>query len=186
MSYIVGLREQTLNFIMSLGFGFLIGVLYDIVRAVRMMVGSGKKAYMVFDIIYAVFAAIMTFVFTLVITNGSIMGYVIFGEILGFFIYYITFGVFAIKASDKITTFLRVFFKTVFKGICFPFKWTFVHLKRILGKISHKSRKKAEKAVKKSKFHLKVCNSLLYNQLNSNCRIRKNERKSKTDGVKKK
>lgn len=185
MSYIVGLREQTFNFILSLGFGFLAGVLYDVVRTVRMMISNGKKAFMIFDIIYAVFAAILTFIFSLVITNGTIMGYVIFGELLGFFIYYTTFGVFVIKMSDKITAFLKKIFKAIFKAICCPFKWTFEHLRRILGKISQKSRKKAEKAVKKSKFHLKVYNKLLYNQLDNKRRLRKNEGKLKGNGSKK-
>ena len=46
---------------------------------------------LIFDILYSAFAGLVTFIFSLVITNGMVMAYVVFGEMLGFFIYYITF-----------------------------------------------------------------------------------------------
>lgn len=163
MSYIVGLREQTANFLLSLGFGFSIGLVYDLVRIIRRLFSDGKKAIMTADILYAVFAAIMTFVFLLTATNGKIMVYILFGELLGFFIYYFTFGVFAMRVGDKLTAFLKKFLKKASHAVFAPFRWAFEHIVKKIRKISQKSRKKAQKAAKKSKFHLKVCNNLLYN-----------------------
>ncbi len=37
MDYIVGMPRQTTNFLLSLGFGFCIGVLYDVVRTIRLI-----------------------------------------------------------------------------------------------------------------------------------------------------
>lgn len=167
MEYIVGLSGQTVNFLLSLGFGFLTGVLYDVIRTIRLVFGDGKKSVMVFDILYAVFVGFMTFIFALIITNGSIMAYVIIGELIGFFIYYITFGIFAIRFSEKVSNAIKKFMLKFFKAVFSPLKKIFAAFKRIFGKITQKSRKNAEKAVKKSKTHLKLCNTLLYNQLNN-------------------
>lgn len=64
---------------------------------------------LIFDILYSAFAGLVTFIFSLVITNGMVMAYVVFGEMLGFFIYYITFGVFAVRFSERVTEALKAF-----------------------------------------------------------------------------
>lgn len=143
MDYIVGMPRQTTNFLLSLGFGFCIGVLYDVVRTIRLIFGGGKRTVLIFDILYSAFAGLVTFIFSLVITNGMVMAYVVFGEMLGFF-------------------------------------------KRVFGKISQKSRKKAVKAAKKSKIHLKLCGSLLYNQLNNKRNYPKMRKEVKQNGCRKK
>lgn len=84
MDYIVGMPRQTTNFLLSLGFGFCIGVLYDVVRTIRLIFGGGKRTVLIFDILYSAFAGLVTFIFSLVITNGMVMAYVVFGEMLGF------------------------------------------------------------------------------------------------------
>lgn len=84
MDYIVGMPRQTTNFLLSLGFGFCIGVLYDVVRTIRLIFGGGKRTVLIFDILYSAFAGLVTFIFSLVITNGMVMAYVVFGEVLGF------------------------------------------------------------------------------------------------------
>ncbi len=86
MDYIVGMPRQTTNFLLSLGFGFCIGVLYDVVRTIRLIFGGGKRTVLIFDILYSAFAGLVTFIFSLVITNGMVMAYVVFGEMLGFYI----------------------------------------------------------------------------------------------------
>ena len=83
MDYIVGMPRQTTNFLLSLGFGFCIGVLYDVVRTIRLIFGGGKRTVLIFDILYSAFAGLVTFIFSLVITNGMVMAYVVFGEMLG-------------------------------------------------------------------------------------------------------
>lgn len=84
MDYIVGMPRQTTNFLLSLGFGFCIGVLYDVVRTIRLIFGGGRRTVLIFDILYSAFAGLVTFIFSLVITNGMVMAYVVFGEMLGF------------------------------------------------------------------------------------------------------
>ena len=47
--YNVDQSEQTLIFIASLGVGFLLGILYDALRAVRLSFTKGKIAVIIFD-----------------------------------------------------------------------------------------------------------------------------------------
>ena len=178
MDYIVGMPRQTTNFLLSLGFGFCIGVLYDVVRTIRLIFGGGKRTVLIFDILYSAFAGLVTFIFSLVITNGMVMAYVVFGEMLGFFIYYITFGVFAVRFSERVTEAVKGFFIKILE--------LFGFFKRVFGKISQKSRKKAVKAAKKSKIHLKLCGSLLYNQLNNKRNYPKMRKEVKQNGCRKK
>lgn len=186
MDYIVGMPRQTTNFLLSLGFGFCIGVLYDVVRTIRLIFGGGKRTVLIFDILYSAFAGLVTFIFSLVITNGMVMAYVVFGEMLGFFIYYITFGVFAVRFSERVTKAVKGFFIKIFKTLTAPFLKLFGFFKRAFGKISQKSRKKAVKAAKKSKIHLKLCGSLLYNQLNNKRNYPKMRKEVKQNGYRKK
>ena len=72
---------------------------------------------LIFDILYSAFAGLVTFIFSLVITNGMVMAYVVFGEMLGFFIYYITFGVFAVRFSERVTKAVWVFKASFWKNI---------------------------------------------------------------------
>ena len=76
MDYIVGMPRQTTNFLLSLGFGFCIGVLYDVVRTIRLIFGGGKRTVLIFDILYSAFAGLVTFIFSLVITNGMVFLYI--------------------------------------------------------------------------------------------------------------
>lgn len=142
MDYIVGMPRQTTNFLLSLGFGFCIGVLYDVVRTIRLIFGGGKRTVLIFDILYSAFAGLVTFIFSLVITNGMVMAYVVFGEMLGFFIYYITFGVFAVRFSERVTEAVKGFFIKIFKALASPFLKLFGFLSEFLEKYHKKVEKK--------------------------------------------
>lgn len=164
MAYIVGLREQTGNFLWSLGFGFSIGLVYDAVRTLRLLFSNGKKAMLTADILYSVFAAFATFLFSLTVTQGRLMAYILFGELLGFFIYYFSLGVFAARLGEKLAQALRRFSFGLARVLSRPFRWAFARIKGAFAKISQKTRVKAKKAAKKSKYHLQVCRQMLYNQ----------------------
>ena len=74
MTYLVSLPEQLGTFAYALGFGFFLGIFYDLFRAVRMLFSNGKKAFFAADVLFALFAAFLTFLFTLTVTSGSIRG----------------------------------------------------------------------------------------------------------------
>lgn len=164
MTYLVGTPQQARVFMYAVGFGFLIGILYDVFRTIRMLVSNGKKAFMVFDVLYAFTAAILTFLFLLTVQSGRVRGFVLFGELLGFLIYYISFGLLVVRVSDKIVHGLRRFFKGMFRLVTKPICRIANFFKRFFTKNVQKAQKKAKNSVKKSKFHLKSIRNMLYNQ----------------------
>lgn len=164
MTYLVDMPQQLRTFAYAVGFGFCIGVLYDVFRLIRLLVCGGKnKAFLVSDILFALVAAFLTFLFALTLLNGGIRGYVLFGELLGFLIYYISFGTFVVRVTDKIAAALRRAFQTAFRVIAKPFRALYAAIRRIYAKIVQKAQKRARISVKKSKIHLKNIRDLLYN-----------------------
>lgn len=164
MTYLVDIPQQARTFAYAIGFGFFIGILYDMFRLLRLLVCGGKsKAFLVSDILFALASAVLTFLFALTLLNGGIRGYVLFGELLGFLIYYISFGTFVVRMTDKIAAFLRRVFGTVFRVVSKPFKALYAVCKRFFAKNVQKAQKRASFSAKKSKIHLKNIRDLLYN-----------------------
>lgn len=164
MTYLVDMPQQLRTFAYAVGFGFFIGVLYDVFRLVRLLICGGKnKAFFVSDLLFALAAAFLTFLFALTLLNGGIRGYVLFGELLGFLIYYISFGTFVVRVTDKIAATLRRALQALFHAIAKPFLALHAACRRIYAKIVQKAQKRARFSAKKSKIHLKNIRDLLYN-----------------------
>lgn len=183
MEYITSLSSQAKNFLFSLGFGVLIGVLYDLLRIVRMSVSSSKRALYITDFIFVFTASVATFLFCLTVTDGQLRFYILFGEALGFFIYYISFGIIAVRFSTKTVEKIKVFFKKAFHFIFTPFRKIFTSVSVLFKKVALKTRKSTKKSIKNAKILLQNDKSLLYN-LNNN--IHKLCHKPKRTEVKKK
>ena len=88
MEYIQGLPAQTELFLLSLGFGFLLGILYDVFRTLRMMIGSSDKLIFAADLLYFLICGVLSFFFLLVTDEGRLRFYTVLGEALGWMIYY--------------------------------------------------------------------------------------------------
>lgn len=177
MEYIVGLSSQTRNFLFSLGFGALTGILYDILRIVRMSVSSSKKALYITDFIFVFAASVATFLFCLTVTDGQLRFYVIFGEALGFTIYYFSFGIIAVRFSTKTVEKIRSFFKKFFGLICAPFRKIFSRAAGFVKKSAFKSKKAVKESAKNAKILLQSNKSLLYNlNVNMHNLCRKSQR----------
>lgn len=177
MEYIVSLSSQTKNFLFSLGFGVLTGVLYDILRVIRMSISSSKRALYITDFIFVFVSSVATFLFCLTVTDGQLRFYVLFGEALGFLIYYFSFGIIAVKFSTKTVEKIKSFFKKLFRFISAPFRKFFVRVSGFAKKAASKSRKSLKKSAKNAKTLLQSNKSLLYNlSVNMHNLCRKSQR----------
>lgn len=159
MTYLISGPQQIRIFLYAVGFGFFIGILYDLFRTLRLLLTNGKRAFLVSDILFSLAAGLFTFLFALVQLDGTIRGYALFGEIIGFLIYSVTFGVFFTKLSDRIVRGISRIFRTLAR----PFLYLYRKACKFFRKNVEKTRKKAKFSVKKSKFHLKSTKGLLYN-----------------------
>lgn len=150
--YTVDQNEQVLIFLASLGVGFLLGVLYDFFRAVRLSFTRGKIAVVIFDLTYFFSVALLSYIFILAANKGEVRSYIIIGELLGAVFYYFSFGIAVIKLTDRLVSLLRKFYSFAFKIIFFPFRLIKRLILRLFGKLMKffkKSEKKSQKIQKK-------------------------------------
>ena len=83
--YMLTIADQTRLFLLALGLGFLLGIVYDLFRVVRMAFTMRRVG--VFDTRCAFFPHLVPpppFFFCLPFNQGEIRGFIIAGEGLGF------------------------------------------------------------------------------------------------------
>ena len=94
--------------------------------------------------------------------SGKLRVYVALGEILGWLIYYFSFGTIAMKISNAVIRFFRRIFGAVFK----PIKRIYVWFSKKIIKSGAFGKKIIRKFDKKAKFNLQKYKGIVYN-LNS-------------------
>lgn len=161
--YSLSLAQQTGAFLLSLGFGFIMGIFYDLFRLIRISLSKGKIAYLIFDLLYCFFLGICSYLFFLTVNEGDVRGFLIAGEAIGFVIYYFSLGVVVFSFGERIIELFKRFFSKLLKIIITPFYRLFKLIGRFFSKIFQKAGLKGKKIKNKSKFLLKVYRHLLYN-----------------------
>ena len=163
--YGLSLATQTKNFLLSLGFGFIMGIFYDLFRIVRISISKSKIATVFSDILYCIFLGFSLMLFCLTVNEGEIRLYLLLGSLAGFFVYYFSLGVIIFSFSEKLITLIKKIIGSVFNVISYPFRFVFGKLRKLLNNLSAKSHKNTKNIKNKSKFLLKVNKLLLYNLL---------------------
>jgi len=155
MVYIKGVAGQTEIFFYSLGFGFLLGILYDVFRTARLVFCRSRVFTAVADLLYFTVCGFASFLFLLAVDGGNLRFYSSSGVILGWLIYYFSLGTVAVKITCAISR----FFRSIFAAISRSFKRTVKKSEKLslfFKKITRKSRKKA-------KFNLQNHRGIVYN-----------------------
>ncbi|MBQ6935070.1 MAG: spore cortex biosynthesis protein YabQ [Clostridia bacterium] len=157
--------EQLKLFLLSLGAGFALGIVYDILRTIRLTFTKSKKVIFVFDIIYFIFFGLGTFIFFLATNKGEFRSYMILGEIVGWIFYYLSLGLAAKSFTETFVETIHAIFKFIFKIISAPFLLIFkgvLKIKEFFSEIYRKVSKKMQKNCKKDlqKLRLYVYNLL--------------------------
>lgn len=187
--YTFAISEHLEIFLLSLGMGFLLGVLYDAIRIIRLIVSKGKAALFVFDFLTLALSAVLTYLFILAVNKGAVRAYIIIAELLGFFCYYISFGIVIVRLSDKIVSAVKSFAAKIFNSLKKPF-FCFAHaIRRLFYKIKGFLMKKSQKSKNNFKKLLHINKVLLYNFIgifSSSKKPRKRTAKMKTKSNKSK
>lgn len=161
MDYIQGIAAQTENFLYAFGFGFLLGILYDVFRTLRMIISRSKGFILFMDLLYFAVCTFLTFCFVLAVDSGRIRAYVALGEILGWLVYYFSFGAIAMRISNSVVSLITRLFSAVFK----PVKRLVNRFLRKFGKFEDFCKKNIRKSDKKLKFNLQKYRGIVYNLL---------------------
>jgi len=177
--YMQGITDQTRIFLYAFGFGFVLGIVYDVFRVIRLAISVKKRFIYVQDILYAVVCSLLTFLFILIVNKGQIMGYILFGEFLGWLIYYFSLGVVTVKLSNKTIKVVRALMAAFIGAVKRPVLYVSRKIKGVFIKFGEKTHNKSKKILNKSKFCLKIRLNMLYNLKNSMSLARVGEGKRK-------
>jgi len=164
MIYLLNLADQTRLFLLSLGFGFALGVLYDVFRVARLLIAPKRTRFYLLaqDIIYSVTCTVLSFYFFLVIGDGMLRSYSLGGLILGWLVYYFSLGVVALRSSEWLVRQLRRFSRAVVRVFAAPF----LRLLHFLEKLANRARKiriRTKFAKKNLHFGLQSTPNMVYN-----------------------
>lgn len=102
-------------FLKAATLGLLLGGCYDVLRVTRTILHFGKKLFILSDFIYCVWSAFLIFSFLLNENFGIPRFYIFFGNAIGFFAWYFTFGKLNIAFAKKLRRFLKAFFEPIIK-----------------------------------------------------------------------
>ncbi|MDR1734743.1 MAG: spore cortex biosynthesis protein YabQ [Oscillospiraceae bacterium] len=174
--YLPGLADQTKLFLLSLGFGFALGLLYDAFRIIRLLFAATSKAeILIADIVYVISCTVLSFLFFLSAGDGTLRVYGVFGELLGWAVYYFSLGAFIFRISAWITDTIHRIIGTVVRMVCTPFIFLYQKL-QVLGQ---KFSANAKKVHQKNKFRLTYIGKMCYNYKGSRVKKRSSPRRKK-------
>lgn len=162
MDYIQGLPEQTHLFLQAVGCGFWLGVLYSVFRIARIGLHLKNKIVFFWDILYVLLCAVLTFFYLLAVNNGQMTFFILFGELLGWLVYYFSLGIIAIRGFSALLRLLRRVFHWVSRHIFLPVWQVFHRIIRFFSDFEKKVEIKTKKWIKSSKYHLKKKHALQY------------------------
>ena len=161
MEYLPGLANQTRLFLLALGFGFALGILYDLFRLLRLLLTRRGGWLPAQDILYALCCTVLSFFFFLTVSDGSLRGFGVAGEILGWLIYYFSLGAIAVRVTEWAVSRLRKLSNGIRRRVFSPFGR---FMKRAITPMKVKSAKIAKIFKKNLHFHLQKTKGLLYNE----------------------
>lgn len=137
----------------SVGFGFILGLIYDFFRILRILIIKNSKAVPVQDIVYFLLCAMLTFVFLLVINNGRFRLNIFVALVSGFTVYYLTLGKFSVDFVVSIVRKIISIINTIARVITAPYLFVLALFRKTYHKLPENfkniefSRKKAEKTL---------------------------------------
>lgn len=177
--------EHTQLFFYSCIIGILLGVIYDFFRVFRIVFPHNSFLVMLEDIIFSLIYIIIIVAFTSAFARGEFRMFYIFGNILGFILYFFTLGRILLLSIRKLLS----LFKSVILFILKPFFLLYITMrKKLQGKFVD-FYENCLKPVKIILWHLIAPHKMLYN--NRVIHNRKNvksyaQKKEKTKGKRKK
>ena len=114
-------KGQIINLLYSLSLGGIFCIIYDFIRAFRLVFRSKTIVYFITDVLFFALCGILTFLLLLALTGGEIRGYVILGILLGFILIRLIISKITLllfKKFAKATLFLLSLFAKINRRIC--------------------------------------------------------------------
>lgn len=132
---------------------------YTVLAVIRVLFMPSKVVLFFMDMSFMCFSAVVTFLYSVAVTTGIVRWYVVFGEMIGFSLFYFTIGKYIKKSSDFIFGLIKRFLNFVFSPVLKLTRYVFDRICKFL----KKSGKKMKKSHIISKFRLHCHKKVLYN-----------------------
>lgn len=176
MEYIQGLDGQISVFLHSLGIGFLLGVFYDAVCAVRAVLPGGRKVIFVTDILYVIVCAFASFCFILVLNDGRTLLYILAAQLIGFAAERLSLGAAAKHLGLLISSKLRKLFWRIKDAVSKPLCSLKEKISQKLTPLGEKDGIMSNKNEKNMNYLLKKGRNMLYTLNRQICPKARNRR----------
>ncbi len=118
MIYSEPLYNQISRFISSIGMGFLLCVLYIIVKVFFRVIGKGKVTVMVSDGVFCLITAFVSFFYMIMENNGNVRFNLVTGQLIGGLLLYFTVG----RFIEKLLYMVADMINGLLRGITYPLK----------------------------------------------------------------
>lgn len=106
MSYSEPLINQVRVFLLSVGVGVPLCILYVLMQSVVAFFGKRRWAIYSADILFSAFGAFVSFFFMVFYNNGRVRLHLVIGEAVGFFVFYFAVGKYLMRFCERVATFL--------------------------------------------------------------------------------
>ncbi len=113
MTYSEPLFNQISRFATSVGFGFVICILYYTVLFIRKIFSEKRCAVLIQDIFFGITATIMSFFYMIIYNNGEVRLNLLIGEITGAAVLYCISGKYIVPLIEKTALIIRKLVITV-------------------------------------------------------------------------
>jgi len=131
--------NQAYIFLATVYVGLLLGLIYDIYRAFRMITKPGRLLLAVFDLLFWILAALFSFTMLFKVNGGEIRLYAFIGLALGWGLYTLAVGSIVVKFLVKV-------YEIVSNIILWPIRMIGRGIKWLAKKIPVKKFKKSEES----------------------------------------
>lgn len=106
------LSEQMWCLLWSVVCGVGLGVLYDVFRGIRFVLGNGKLSTFCCDVVFMLLCAFVTMFFSVAFSRGNPRYFILMGELTGFLIYILILGRVSVTAFGflwrKLVKFIKI------------------------------------------------------------------------------
>ncbi len=142
MNYAEPLSNQVLVFIRSVGFGVLLGLIYELFSAFRILLGDKKRAFVLCDIAFSLTATVMSFFYMVLYNSGSVRLNLLAAQLIGAAAFHIAAGRFLVKPFN----FLMKKIRRILLAAFYPVRFSVRKIKEI--SLDNKKEKKKIRNIK--------------------------------------
>jgi spore cortex biosynthesis protein YabQ len=149
------MSAQAWIFLAAAGVGAVIGFVYDVFRILRKTAPHARFIVQIEDLLFWVGVTLFMFYFLLVMSDGEIRWYMIFGAVLGGVLYFTALSRLVMLVAVTVIEFIKKLIITIIKIILWPFVTIFKLIKKPLVKLLRLIRKNLHGAASYGKMKAK-------------------------------